>query len=148
MRIKGFITSEQAEELCATKHKGVYTYSFPDKVRLRDKITVICCKHGEFTLLLSSHLTKGKKCPKCVKTPPRLRVDKKIRVKEKFEEVELWEPSNTYEIFCYKPGHFYESLEQRENRSKWRCLKAFFSKKKRVLLTPFLKIKSKFSLSK
>ena len=42
-----------------------YSYeAVPDKVNAKDKVSIICHKHGEFNQRVTHHL-KGQKCKKC-----------------------------------------------------------------------------------
>lgn len=60
------LTTAEFVEKAAQVHNGKYDYSQTDYVRSRDKVTIICPKHGSFEQLASSHL-QGFGCPKCAR---------------------------------------------------------------------------------
>jgi uncharacterized C2H2 Zn-finger protein len=57
-------TSVEAVSKLIDVHGELYDYSKLEYISSRDKVTVICTNHGEFTPTYSNHL-KGAGCPRC-----------------------------------------------------------------------------------
>ena len=51
---------------CKEKHGDEYDYSKVEYTRAKNKVVIICKKHGEFQQIAFNH-SKGDKCPKCMK---------------------------------------------------------------------------------
>lgn len=63
-REASFTTNEEFVRRCEIKHERYYNYSKVNYTDSRNKVTIICPKHGEFEQTAAAHL-KGSKCPKC-----------------------------------------------------------------------------------
>lgn len=60
------LTTKEFIEKAIAKHGNKYDYSLTEYVRSRDKVKIICLKHGMFEQRASSHLS-GNGCPECQK---------------------------------------------------------------------------------
>lgn len=58
------LTFEQYKVKANSKHKNAYTYISSTYKSTKEKLTIVCAEHGEFTQLASNHLS-GKGCPYC-----------------------------------------------------------------------------------
>ena len=59
-----FITNEEFVRRCGVKHNNYYDYSKVVYTDSRNKVTIICPKHGEFEQTAAGHAF-GSKCPAC-----------------------------------------------------------------------------------
>ena len=64
MTPKNKLTQEQFITKCEDVHKGFYDYSKVVYNTMSEKITVICPKHGEFSVRAANH-KRGDGCQKC-----------------------------------------------------------------------------------
>lgn len=60
------LTTKEFIEKSIAKHGNKYDYSLTEYVRSRDKVKIICPKHGTFEQRADSHLS-GNGCPECQK---------------------------------------------------------------------------------
>lgn len=82
---------------CAKKYNNKFDYSLvPLKgIKMRDKVTVICPKHGKFITTLTQHLHTSKYgCPICACTAPRKPVIDGVKRKE-MREYRIWKAMKT-----------------------------------------------------
>jgi len=59
------LTQEQFIDKCNNEHSNYYDYSKVKYLTNKDKITIICPEHGEFTQIAGKHANRGDKCPQC-----------------------------------------------------------------------------------
>ncbi len=59
------LDSEEFIRRAKAKHGNQYDYSRVDYLSLREKVKIICIKHGEFEQSPSKHTVDGNGCPKC-----------------------------------------------------------------------------------
>jgi len=52
-------------EKCNKKHNNEYDYSLVEYKNLKNKINIVCKKHGIFSQIANNHLNHGHKCPSC-----------------------------------------------------------------------------------
>lgn len=83
-------------------HKGKYDYSFfTEYTNNRDKIRIICPKHGEFVQILCNHLN-GQGCPVCLET----KGERKIREFLNYNKIIFESYKRFKECRCKKPLPF------------------------------------------
>lgn len=73
-------------------HGGLYTYpELPEKLRRRDKIAILCKKHGLFYQTLGKHVS-GRGCSRCKASYAQKRMARFCRKHNIVYEEELWFP--------------------------------------------------------
>ena len=77
------LSQDEIIERFRSVHGDEYDYSKVVFTRMRDKVCIICPKHGEFWQTPDKHYKHGQGCPECAKG--KRNVDKKV-TKEKFIE--------------------------------------------------------------
>ena len=75
---KKFLTTEEFIEKSREKHGNLYDYSKVEYKDSREKVIIICPKHGDFEQTANSHMS-GSNCPTCV-------IENKYLSKEAFIE--------------------------------------------------------------
>lgn len=61
------MTTEEFISKAINKHGNRYDYSKISNPLAKDKVTIVCYNHGEFTQEASTHINKGQGCPSCGK---------------------------------------------------------------------------------
>jgi len=59
------LTTEQFLVAARKVHGEIYDYSGVQYVSAKNKVQIICCKHGEFLVTPDNHLRRSSGCPKC-----------------------------------------------------------------------------------
>ena len=138
------LTADQWIKRAISKHGSLYDYSKIDYVNGRQKVVIVCSKHGDFLQSLESH-SRGSGCPKCGVESSRnkqsLNLDKVIerarRVHGDFYDYSLVKYVNTQTpvtIICPKHGNFEQTIANHTGHNKsgcWKCGKERSAEKQR-----------------
>lgn len=109
--------TEIVVEFLKEKYGDAYDYSKVNYVRMRDKITLICPKHGEFEKTASALLHDTTGCPICIKERKRelFALGKDVFIERahklyngfyNYDRVNYYNNSTNVEIICPKHGVF------------------------------------------
>ena len=100
-------------------HGSIYDYSKIKEIKNgKDKVEIICKKHGVFKQVVSNHMNLGHGCPKCVgvgkwNTDLLISEFKKVhRDKFDYSKVKFENVSEKVEIMCEEHGSFYQNIYQ------------------------------------
>lgn len=112
------LTKEEFVEKAIQKHGGTYDYSLINYQSIRQKVWIVCRKHGQFYQMPYDHL-EGKGCPICGKE--RVEQSKKFEqqdfidraiavhgIRYNYEYVEYNNSKDHVEIECRKHGVFWQ----------------------------------------
>jgi len=104
---KNRIAKENVLDTLNKIHDGKYDYSKLNFDREKDKVCIICPKHGEFWQTLDSHL-RGIGCPKCAKKISKAEIEIKNFIENILGECSVEERNRNiispYEIDLYIPS--------------------------------------------
>ena len=107
-------TQEEFIEKCKAKHNNKYDYSKTIYTHNKEKVCIICPKHGEFWQVANSHLA-GMGCPKCNKSNKLTKdefIEKAKSVhgdKYDYSKVEYKNSSTKVCIICPEHGEFWQT---------------------------------------
>jgi len=106
-------TTEDWIEKSKTVHGETYDYSKSNYISTREKICIICPKHGEFWQLPNKHL-EGQGCPNCSKEKRRYTIEQFIEMAKKvhgdkydYSNSEYVNSRTKIKIICQKHGEFW-----------------------------------------
>lgn len=114
-------TRDKFIQQCIKKHGGYYSYEFiPDKFKKKDKITIVCPKHGKIQTTGDTHLGKGCGCAKCKidkitsitrsnKTDFIKKANDIHKFKYNYNNVVYTNAITNVEIVCPKHGTFFQT---------------------------------------
>lgn len=103
-------TLEQFLETAKSKHGNKYDYSKVTFTKVKDKVIIICSKHGEFLQTVDTHL-RGSGCPKCCgrhKITDDIIKEFKIIFEDKYDYslVKYMKSNEKVKILCSNHGIF------------------------------------------
>ncbi|MBP5723212.1 MAG: DUF723 domain-containing protein [Bacteroidales bacterium] len=104
-------TLEEFLEESDSVHGDRYDYTKTKYKNIKTPVTIICPKHGEFSIMPSSHL-KGKGCPKCESLCPdydtfiKLAIEK-YKNKYLYDKVNFVDENKEVTIVCPEHGEFF-----------------------------------------
>lgn len=86
-------------------HNNRYDYSKSNYTYARDKITIICPKHGEFLQTASAHLNGRSGCPKCGNWISKMETDwlDSLSVPDKYRQKILFIDNKKIRVDAYDP---------------------------------------------
>lgn len=111
------ISTKDFIEKAKLKHGSLYDYSFVDYKGTREKVTIICSKHGSFEQVARAHL-QGKGCYKCKgteKIPHEKFLNKLKKIYKEncsFEKVNYTGRKNNIVITCRVHGDFTKRADE------------------------------------
>ena len=107
-------TTEQFINKCREIYGDFYNYSKVEYTGNKNKVRVICPKHGEFRVTPNNHL-RGSRCPSCYGTPKKSKEQfiteaRKVHGdKYDYSKVEYYGTSEKVLIICSDHGEFWQT---------------------------------------
>lgn len=108
---KKLYSQEKFLSLAIEKHKNKYDYSKVKYITARNKVCIVCPKHGEFWQTPMKHL-QGQGCPMCMQNKPLtkeefIKKSKKMHNgKYDYSNIEFKNVNTKISILCPKHGEF------------------------------------------
>lgn len=132
---------------CELIHHGTYDYShIPKSFKIKEKIPILCSKHGIFLQRADSH-SSGSKCPKCCLTKSTSNISKFLYTAYKkhgdkydYSKVEYSNSRSKVCIICSKHGEFWQTANNHLNGQGCKeCGYISMKEKQRTNITEFIK---------